>query len=311
MEANWRAVAITAIAPIAWASTYPVVRYLLPPDQPITTALIRALPAGLILLLLARRLPRGRWIWRSVVLGALNVSGFFVLTTVAAHLLPSSVATVVTIVGPVFIILLAWAILHERPTLAALAGAALGAVGVVLLMGGASGAIDPIGVVASIAAMLLSSIGAILMRRWSDETPLLASTSWQLVAGGLMLLPFDLLIEGVPAPPTPLELAADAWLTIVATAIAYLAWFTGLRRLPAQRVGLVGLLNPVTGVLLGTLVAGERLAVAQWIAIVIVLSGVVVGQLGGQAGSRPGARPEARRPRASSARSWRLSRGRG
>jgi len=295
MEANWRAVAITAIAPIAWASTYPVVRYLLPPDQPITTALIRALPAGLILLLLARRLPRGRWIWRSVVLGALNVSGFFVLTTVAAHLLPSSVATVVTIVGPVFIILLAWAILHERPTLAALAGAALGAVGVV----------------ASIAAMLLSSIGAILMRRWSDETPLLASTSWQLVAGGLMLLPFALLIEGVPAPPTPLELAADAWLTIVATAIAYLAWFTGLRRLPAQRVGLVGLLNPVTGVLLGTLVAGERLAVAQWIAIVIVLSGVVVGQLGGQAGSRPGARPEARRPRASSARSWRLSRGRG
>mgnify|MGYP003398429981 FL=1 len=279
MEVNWRAVAITAIAPITWASTYPVIRHLLPADEPITTALIRALPAGLLLLLVARRMPRGHWWWRSIVLGLLNVAAFFVLTTISAHLLPSSVATVTTIAGPVFMILLAWAILRERPTITALAGAALGVIGIVLLVGAATGAIDPLGVAASLSAMALSSVGAVLARKWSDGTPLLATTSWQLLVGGVILLPIALLVEGIPAPPTPIELAAYAWVCIVATAIAYVAWFAGLRALPAQRVGIVGLLNPVTGVLLGTIVAGELLAPLQWVAVVLVLVGVVVGQL--------------------------------
>jgi len=286
VEASWRAVAITAIAPIAWASTYPVIRHLLPADEPITTALIRALPAGLLLLLIARRRPRGHWWWRSVVLGILNFAAFFILTTVSAHLLPTSVATVTTTAGPVFMILLAWAILRERPTVAALAGAALGVIGVVLLVGAATGRIDPLGVAASLGAMVLSSVGAILARKWSDGTPLLASTAWQLIAGGLILLPIALLVEGVPAVPTPLQLAGYAWLSIVATAIAFVAWFAGLRALPAQRVGIIGLLNPVTGVLIGTVIAGEHLAPLQWIAIAIVLSGVVVGQIRGRASSR-------------------------
>ena len=279
MEVNWRAVAITAIAPITWASTYPVIRHILPADEPITTALIRALPAGILLLLIARRMPHGNWWWRSVVLGILNFAAFFVLTTISAHLLPSSVATVTTIAGPVFMILLAWGILRERPTITALAGAALGVIGIVLLVGAAAGAIDPLGVAASLAAMALSAVGAVLARKWSDGTPLLATTSWQLIAGGLILVPIALLVEGVPAPPTPLELAGYAWVCIVATAIAYVAWFYGLRALEAQRVGIVGLLNPVTGVLLGTLVAGELLAPLQWVAVLIVLAGVVVGQL--------------------------------
>ena len=53
-----------------------------------------------------------------------------------------------------------------------------------------------------------------------------------------------------------------------------------------QRVGIIGLLNPVTGVLIGTVIAGEHLAPLQWIAIAIVLSGVVVGQIRGRASSR-------------------------
>jgi probable blue pigment (indigoidine) exporter len=289
VRANWHAVAITAIAPITWASTYPVIRHLLPADEPITTALIRALPAGILLLLISRRRPHGHWWWRSVVLGILNFAAFFVLTTVSAHLLPSSVATVTTTAGPVFMILLAWAILRERPTIAAFAGAALGIIGVVLLVGAAAGTIDPLGVAASLGAMILSSIGSILARKWSDGTPLIASTGWQLIAGGLILLPLALALEGVPAVPTPIQFAGYAWISLVATAIAFVAWFAGLRALPAQRVGIVGLLNPVTGVLLGTLIAGEHLAGLQWIAVAIVLGGVVVGQLGARPARSRGA----------------------
>ena len=42
-----------------------------------------------------------------------------------------------------------------------------GIVGVLLLVGGASGSIDPAGVAASAAALLLSSAGAVLGKRWT------------------------------------------------------------------------------------------------------------------------------------------------
>ena len=63
--------------------------------------------------------------------------------------------------------------------------------------------------------------------------------------------------------------------SLVATAIAYLCWFGGLARLRAATVGVVGLLNPVTGVLLGAAVLGERLTVAQVGGIALVLVGIL------------------------------------
>ncbi|WP_205783018.1 hypothetical protein [Microbacterium sp. ABRD28] len=61
METKWRWLLLTAVAPISWGATYYVTRHFLPADAPLWGAALRALPAGLILLLLARRLPRGAW----------------------------------------------------------------------------------------------------------------------------------------------------------------------------------------------------------------------------------------------------------
>ncbi|MFS8477675.1 MAG: DMT family transporter [Micromonosporaceae bacterium] len=65
---------------------------------------------------------------------------------------------------------------------------------------------------------------------------------------------------------------------LVATALAFAAWFTGLRHLSAGTVGLIGLLNPVTGVLLGTAIAGERLATHQVYGLALVFLGILLGQ---------------------------------
>jgi probable blue pigment (indigoidine) exporter len=66
---------------------------------------------------------------------------------------------------------------------------------------------------------------------------------------------------------------------LIGTAVAYAAWFAGLQRLPAAAVGLVGLLNPVTGVVLGVVLAGEPFGPAQVFGLVLVLGGVVWGVL--------------------------------
>jgi probable blue pigment (indigoidine) exporter len=130
-------------------------------------------------------------------------------------------------------------------------------------------------VAASVSALLLSSAGAVLAKRWSDGTPLVALTAWQLVFGGAILTVVALAVEGAPPALDAKQTAGFAFTTLVATALAYLCWFAGLARLPAATVGVVGLLNPVTGVLLGALVAHETFTLAQAGGIVLVLAGIL------------------------------------
>ncbi|MEU9298757.1 EamA family transporter [Streptomyces sp. NPDC048266] len=294
MEANVRWVALTAVAPVAWGANYYVTHEFLPPDRPLYGAALRALPAGLVLLGLCRQRPSGAWWCRSAVLGLLNVSVFFVLVYAASQLLPTSIAATIMAVSPLAMMLVAWALVSERPGVAHLAGAAIGLGGVCLMLLAGTGGVSVPGVLASAAAMLVSSCGHILTKRWNTGTGVLASTAWQLTAGGLFLLPVAAAVEGPPPALSARALLAFGYVVLVATALAFAAWFTGLRHLPAGTVGLVGLLNPVTGVLLGTAVAGEVLTVQQMCGLALVLVGVVLGRpthAGRRGGSRTPLQP--------------------
>ena len=109
----------------------PMIRLILPPlalprgllpkieltIEPLTAAALRALPAGLLLLAVRRRLPRGAWWWRSLVLSVLNCGAFFVLVYLAAKLLPTSLAAMLMSLSPIAMMLIAWGVVAERPTL--------------------------------------------------------------------------------------------------------------------------------------------------------------------------------------------------
>jgi len=279
VEDNRRWLPVAAIAPILWGSTYYVTRHALPADSPLWGGVLRALPAGLVLLVLARRLPRGSWWWRSLVLGTLTVGAFFALVYVAAQALPSSIASTVMALGPVVMMLAAWVLLGRRPLLRAVLGGVLGVLGVaVMLLGGGDGAgLDPRGIAASVAAMLMSSIGYVLANRWQGEVEVLPLTAWQLVAGALVLLPVAVAVEGAPPALDGTALLGFAYVSLVATAVANVAWFAALRHLGPSTVGLVGLLNPVTGVLLGTVLAAEELTWRQTLGIAVVLGAMALG----------------------------------
>src|SRR5688500_15616912 len=80
------------LAPILWGMSWVGITAYMPADRPLLAACLRALPAGLVLLLLVRRLPRGSWWWRAGVLGTLNFGLFFALLTVAAYRVPGGIA---------------------------------------------------------------------------------------------------------------------------------------------------------------------------------------------------------------------------
>ena len=101
---------------MAWGTTYLVTTELLPPGRPLTAAVLRALPAGLLLLAITRTLPRGAWWWRSAVLGTLNIGAFFAFLFIAAYRLPGGVAATIGAIQPLVVGLLAARVLGESLT---------------------------------------------------------------------------------------------------------------------------------------------------------------------------------------------------
>jgi probable blue pigment (indigoidine) exporter len=278
METNWRILSLAALAPIAWGSGYYVTEAFLPPDRPLFGATVRALPFGLLLLALRPGLPRGIWWWRALVLGTLNIGAFFALIFVAAYRLPGGMAATLTATAPIMVMLIAWGLIRERPRAASLAGAAVGVAGVALLVLRSGVTVDRIGIAASFGAVALSSVGFVLVKRWKPPVDLLTFTAWQLVAGGLMLLPIALVVEGAPPPLDLRAVGGFLYLGLFGTALAYVAWFRGLRRLPAGAVSLVGLLNPVSGTVVGVVIAGETFGAVQALGLLMVLGGILAGQ---------------------------------
>jgi len=281
----------TAAAPAAWGTTYAVTTELLPPGRPLLAATLRALPAGLVLVAITRRRPAlADWL-RLAVLGTLNVGAFFALLFVAAHRLPGGVAATLGAVQPLLAAGLAALLLGERIRGRTVVAGGVGVVGVALLVLRADAALDGWGVAAGLAGSASVAIGVVLTKRWGRRLPLLAATGWQLVAGGLVLAPVMLLVEGPPPPLTAENVAGHVWLGVVGTAVAYCLWFRGVEALPVQRVSLLGLCSPLVATAVGWLVLGQSLAVGQVAGAALVLAALHIGQSSGRLPGQPAATP--------------------
>src|SRR5690349_17501574 len=127
-------VLLTALAPIAWGTTYLITTELLPPGHPLFAGLLRSLPAGLLAVAISRRLPRGAWWWKALALGALNIGAFFPLLFLAAERLPGGVAATLGATQPIIVAFLAVAVLGERLSAWRLAWGLVGVAGVGLVV---------------------------------------------------------------------------------------------------------------------------------------------------------------------------------
>jgi probable blue pigment (indigoidine) exporter len=292
--------AVTALAPAIWGTTYLVTSELLPPDRPLLAAVIRALPAGLLLTALTRRLPHGDWWWRALVLGSLNIGAFLALLFVAAYRLPGGVAATVGAVQPILVAGLSAGLLGERLRTRTIVAGAAGVAGVSLLVLRADARLDALGVAAALGGAVVMATGVVLAKRWRSPVSPLATTGWQLVAGGLVLVPFMAVFEGLPPALTGANLAGFAYLSIIGAALAYPLWFRGIRALSPTNVTFLGLLSPLVATALGWLVLDQGLAPAQLAGALLVLAAVIAPQLTQE--KKPCASPSSARPVPSAAR---------
>lgn len=269
---------LTAIAPAIWGSTYIVTTQFLPNFSPMTVAMLRALPAGLLLLAIVRQLPTGIWWLRSFVLGALNISIFLSLLFVAAYRLPGGVAATVLSVQPLIVIFLAAALLDSPVRRLAIVAALVGIAGVALLVLTPNAALDAVGVAAGLTGAASMAFGSVLARKWQPPVSLLTFTAWQLTAGGLLLVPVALLFEPSIPLPTGANLLGLAWLGLIGAALTYVLWFRGIARLESAVVSSLLFLSPATAVLLGWVFLDQTLTLPQIAGVVFVIGSIWLAQ---------------------------------
>ncbi|GAA2813274.1 EamA family transporter [Crossiella cryophila] len=270
----------TALAPAVWGSTYLVTTELLPPDRPLLASVLRALPAGLLLILITRRLPRGQWWWRAAILGALNIGVFNAMLFIAAYRLPGGVAATLGAIQPLLVAGFAAGLLGQKLTTRTLVAGLAGFAGVSLLVLRADAHLDGVGIAAALGGAVVMALGVVLSKRWRADAPMLAVTGWQLAFGGLLLVPVTLFVEGPPpAVLTGPNLLGYAYLAIIGSAIAYALWFRGIHALSPTEVTFLGLLSPLVATLLGWLVLGQQLTPVQGLGGLVVLAAVVTAQL--------------------------------
>ncbi len=267
---------ITALAPAIWGSTYIVTTELLPDGYPLTVALLRALPAGLLLLAFSRKLPHGEWWWKVFVLGGLNIAVFWWLLFITAYRLPGGIAATLGAIQPLIVVFVAYLALGAPIRTVSIIAAILGIIGVAFLLLNPAAALDPVGIIAGFGGAFSMACGVVLTRKWQPDVSLLTFTGWQLTAGGVLLLPAALLLE----PSLPSISINNAigfmYLGLIGSAFTYFIWFRGISRLSPNVVSPLGFLSPAMAVLLGWIILGQDLRIEQVIGFVLVFVSILL-----------------------------------
>ncbi|EKO3407035.1 EamA family transporter [Vibrio fluvialis] len=273
-----KTIALTAIAPIVWGSTYIVTTEALPPESPLIASTIRSLPAGVLLVLISRAWPTGLWWLRIAVLGFLNIGLFFYCLFFAATYLPGGMASMVMSIQPVIVMIMSWYLLSASFSSQQLVASGLGILGVGLLVLNSSAELNIEGMLTAILGTLSMALGVVLTKKWGRPTgmTMLGFTGWQLLFGGIILLPVSLWLEGIPTQLTSINYLGYGYLSLIGAILGYFLWFRGIEKLPPVTVSFLGFLSSVSACFLGYLILNQTLTWPQLLGALAILFSIVL-----------------------------------
>jgi len=270
------------ITSIGWGLNWPVIKLVLRDWPPLfargTAGLFAAFALAALATLRRQRLslPSGA-LGRLGAASMLNVFGWMGFSTMAMVWLTVSEGALLVYTMPIWAMLFAWVIRGERPSLSGFAAVVLGAIGLVVLFGGAQITATTgksAGVLLALGSAVLFASGTVVFRSPLPIPPL-ALTAWQVGLGCLPMVLLGVVIErpNLHALTGP-GWAAMGYMAAVPMGVCYLCWFASLRKLPPSTAALATLLTPLVGVFSATLVLAEPLGLRELSALALILTAV-------------------------------------
>jgi drug/metabolite transporter (DMT)-like permease len=266
---------------VLWGSTYLAIAYAVETIPPLFAVSTRFLAAGALMAgvvrLRGRTLRvRRRELFSCVVVGCL-LPGANAVLFFAERNVPTGLASLLIASVPLWVAVLRL-LGRERLNTVALAGVGIGFAGVAVLAQPSGGATSW-GVGLCVVSALMWATGTVLSSWLPLPADAVASTAYEMLAGGLAMLPLSLLtVHGLAFSTT--SVLGWVYLVLLGSVVGYTAYVWLLANAPIGRVATYAYVNPVVAILLGVLFRGERLTwrILTGAAIVVAAVAIVVRQ---------------------------------
>ncbi len=276
--------ALLVLLSFLWGGSFFFNEIVLRELGPFSLVFLRLFTAGLILFafvyLTGNKMPSSPKIWATfIIMGLINNLIPFSLIVWGQQFIDSGLAAILNATTPLSAVILAHFVTkEERLTFARGGGVLLGIVGVAVLIG--PSALSGIGSqgIAQLAVLLaafLYTVAAIYARRFHGMAPIVPAAG-MLFSAGLLMMPIALLTDWPANFAISLKATASiAWLAIPSTAIAYILYFRMIGIVGATNLLLVTFLIPISALLLGSLVLGEKLGMNIFLGMGLIFAGLL------------------------------------
>jgi drug/metabolite transporter (DMT)-like permease len=262
---------------IIWGSTYLAIKITIDTMPPLLAVSTRFVLAGAIMAAIVhlrgaslRIAPRAL---ASCVLIGLLLPGANAVLFFAERDVPTGLASLIIASVPLWVVVLRL-LARERMPAVALAGVGVGFAGVAVLVRPSGGA-TAVGIGLCVLSAVMWSVGSFAAARVTmPENPLVATT-YEMLAGGLAMLPLGLLAAGSFSPSAG-SIAAWLYLVTFGSVIGYTAYSWLLRHAPLGTVSTYAYVNPVVAIVLGVVFLDEVVTAQILVGAAIVVAAVAV-----------------------------------
>jgi drug/metabolite transporter (DMT)-like permease len=262
---------------IIWGSTYLFIAIAVETIPPLAAVSTRFVAAGLILAAIVLR--RGgtmrvslRELASCVLIGCL-LPGANAVLFFAEREVPTGLASLLIASVPLLVVLLRlWGRERLRPR--TFGGVAVGFAGVAVLLNPSGGATTE-GVLLCMLSALMWSVGTVASARLPMPRDAFAATAWEMLAGGIVMLPWGIADAGGLSPSLGSGLSW-VYLVTIGSVVGYTAYTWLLAHAPLSTVSTYAYVNPVVAILLGVLFRNEHLTWQILVGAAVVVAAVAV-----------------------------------
>ena len=189
-----------------------------------------------------------------------------------------SLATLIYYVGPILVLLFSPVLFREKLNSRKITSVVLVAVGLVCISGSiALRGMSMRGLLTAVVSALFYAAVIIFDKRITN-TGGLQTAALELDIAFVIVLIYMMLTVGLPHPAVS-DIPWIAVIGLVNTGLAYLLYFSGLQKLPAQSAALISYVDPVSALVFSALFLHETMTPVQILGAVLIIGGAVFGEL--------------------------------
>ncbi len=279
-----------AAVTMIWGGTFVAGRFLADGLSPLFAASLRFLLASVALLLFAglARVPLirpslGQWL-QLTLLGFFGIFFYNLCFFYGLHYINASRASLIVALNPAVIGLASWLLFKERLSRAKVAGIVIciAGAGTVIVSRNpqllAANAQAWIGDLLIFGCVLSWGIYSLFSKSLNQALGPVQTVMYSILLGTAMLW-LASAVRGELRVDALLSLGPQQWLSlmylgILGSALAYIGYYDGLRKIGATRSGVFIALNPLTAVILGALLLDEQLTLPMCVGGGLILAGI-------------------------------------